>query len=174
MLVTLAVIAGPSYSVSEYSALHNLISELAAQNTPRNWLMASAFMALGAGIVIDGWRKQARHLWPFIAFGMLMALAGLFGHRPLSPTTQFVGWVHEAHSALATGAGISITLGFLWQSVRQQARRQRLVSALMAFVCVIFPLAMLWWPDWQGITQRAMYCMVFLWLWLRYPEKTDA
>lgn len=156
VLFTLAVITGPWYSVSEYSAVNNLISELAAQNTPRNWLMAAAFVALGAGIVVDGLRKPSIQLWPFVAFGILMALAGLFGHRPLSPTDQFVGWVHTAHSALATGAGICITLGFLWQAVRQQVQQQRVVSALMALVCVVFPLAMLWSPDWQGITQRAM------------------
>ena len=71
-----AVLAGPLYTVQGYSSVGNLISELAAQNTPGNFLMAGAFVILGAAIVADGVRVFHR---AFVAFGFFMALAGLFG-----------------------------------------------------------------------------------------------
>jgi len=65
---------GPLYTAQGDSPLVNVISELAAQNTPRNHLMAATFVALGAGLVYDGAKafhrsllKQARqcaHLGP--------------------------------------------------------------------------------------------------------------
>lgn len=171
LLFTLAVVAGPLYTVPEYSIVRNLVSELAAQNTPRNGLMAGAFVALGAGIAIDGLRGKASRAWPFVAFGILMALAGLFGHRPLGRDVPYVPWVHAAHSALATGAGICITAGFAWQAFRPSGPLRRLVAALLALACVGLPLAMLWHPSVQGATQRVMYALVFAWLWIRYPQE---
>lgn len=172
LLFALSVIAGPLYTVPEYSMVRNLISELAAQNTPRNWLMAAAFVALGTGIAVDGFRRRAPHWLPFMAFGILMALAGLFGHRPLDPEVPYVAWVHTAHSVLATGAGISITAGFIWQAFRRPGPFRRLACALLALVCVALPLLMLWHPSVQGATQRVMYALVFSWLWISYPKET--
>ena len=132
VLFVLAVAAGPLYTVSGYSAVGNLVSELAAQNTPRNVLMSGAFVALGVGIVVDGLRPFAPAQAPFIGFGVFMALAGLFGHRPISSGVPYAEWAHTAHSALATAAGISITVAFVWQAVRQLSRARRAVAAALA------------------------------------------
>lgn|SRR5512134_1373248 len=174
LIFILAVAAGPLYTVPGYSFTQNLISELAAQNTPRNWVMAVAILALGAGIVMDGARRVARQLVPFMAFGAFMGLAGLFGHKPIAADVPYVPWVHAAHSALATAAGFCITFAFIWQAVRQPSRRHRAVAGVLAVVCVAFPLAMLSFPAVQGAIQRTMYALVFVWLWVNYPGKTRA
>ena len=173
-LFTLAVVAGPLYTVPEYSAVRNLVSELAAQNAPRNWLMSTAFIVLGACIAADGAKRFARHLVPFMAFGLFMALAGLFGHKPINPDAAYVAWVHSAHSALATVAGVSITLALAWQAFRQPLPAQRAIAGALAVVCLALPLTMLWFPPLQGLVQRTMYALIFAWLWLNYPEKTHA
>lgn len=172
VLFVLAVAAGPLYTVPGYSAVGNLISELAAQNTPRNILMSGAFVALGVGIAVDGLRPFAPAQAPFIGFGVFMALAGLFGHRPISSGVPYAEWVHTAHSALATAAGISITVAFVWQAVRQPSLVRRAVAAALAVLCLVLPLTMLSFPAVQGAVQRLMYLLVFTWLWLHYPRST--
>ncbi len=174
LLFAATVIAGPLFTVPEYSAVRNLVSELGAQNTPRNWLMAAAFVALGTGIVIDGARRHAIHRLPFIAFGLLMALAGLFGHQPIAPSVPYIAWVHSAHLILATLAGVCITVALAWQAVRQPVQAQRAVAAGLAVACLALPLAMLQFPPVQGVIQRVMYALILAWLWVYYPAKTHA
>jgi hypothetical membrane protein len=169
VIFVLVVAAGPLYTAPGYSAVANLISELAAQNTPRNFLMSGAFMALGAGIVVDGLRPFSRARAPFVAFGIFMALAGLFGHRPITAGVSHVEWVHGVHSALGTAAGIAITIAFAWQALRQPTPAGRIVAGVLAVLCFALPLAMLSFPAVQGAIQRLMYLLAFAWLWLFYP-----
>jgi hypothetical protein len=158
--------------VPGYSAVGNLISELAAQNTPRNVFMSVAFVALGVGIAADGLRAFAVAQAPFIAFGVFMALAGLFGHRPITSGVPYAEWAHTAHSTLASAAGICITVAFVWQAVRQTSLVRRAVAAALAVLCLVLPLAMLSFPDVQGAIQRLMYLLIFTWLGLHYPRST--
>jgi hypothetical membrane protein len=169
-----AVIAGPLYTVSGYSPVRNLISELSAQSTQGNWLMSAGFVALGLCLAYDGVRAFSVHQLPFIAFGILMLLAGLFSHNPIAPEVPFVQWAHTAHSALATAAGISITIGLAWQAGTQQSVISRVVAGTLALVCLAFPLAMFRFPGVQGLVQRAMYVLVFAWLFHSYPLRTHA
>jgi hypothetical protein len=69
---------------------------------------------------MDGVRPFALHHIPFVAFGGFMALAGVFGHKPIDPQAPGVAWEHSAHSAMATAAGTSISIGFIWQAVIQR------------------------------------------------------
>ncbi|MGI9535971.1 MAG: hypothetical protein ACR2PB_02795, partial [Desulfocapsaceae bacterium] len=55
-IFTMAVVLGPLYTVSEYSVVSNLISELGAQHTQNNFIMFIAFILLGGCIAIDGLR----------------------------------------------------------------------------------------------------------------------
>jgi hypothetical membrane protein len=173
-IFAVAVVAGPLYTVPGYSAVANLISELGAQNTPRNFLMSSAFIALGAGIVADGFPKFHRALAPFVAFGIFMALVGFFGHKPINPDVAYAAWAHTAHGALATAAGVSITVGFAWQAFRHQGLGKRIAAMLLAVVSFGMPMAMLSFPQYQGAIQRVMYFLVFSWLWVYYPPSTHA
>lgn len=168
-----AVALGPSYTSAGYSPVVNVISELAAQGTPRNYLMASSFVALGAAIVVDGARAFRRALLPFIAFGLAFGAAGLFGHKPITAGVPYSGWVDAAHSALATVSGIALTVGFGWQAAAANVPRYRWLSAALAVACVGMPLLMLQAPQYQGLIQRAMYLFVFCWLWVFYPQLTD-
>ncbi len=170
----LAVAAGPLYTVSGYSSTSNLISELAAQHTQGNYIMAAAFIALGAAIVFDGSRSFERPLLPFMAFGCFMCLAGVFGHRPISPGVAYNALAHDAHGALATAAGISISVAFIWQALRQGSVGYRVLAASLAIACFALPLGMLAMPAHQGAIQRLMYVLVFLWLWFHYPRHSRA
>jgi hypothetical protein len=164
-----AVMAGPCYTVSGYSVAGNLISELAAQHTRGNFIMMAGFLALGSAMVADGVRRFQGPAVPFIAFGLCMALAGLFGHKPITASVPYSELAHQAHAALASLAGACITIGLVWQGLRYGTPRRRFVALALAVLCVALPLAMLGLPAYQGLIQRIMYLLLFAWLWLYYP-----
>lgn len=174
VLLVAVVALGPLYTAPGYSAIANVISELAAQNTPRNWLMSGAFVALGAAVAYEGIRDYRRALLPFIGFGLFFGAVGLFGHKPITPGVPFIPWVHDLHSGLATASGVALTVGFVWQAVRGHSTSYRLLAAALAVVCVALPLLMLASPPYQGAIQRLMYLAVFGWLWRYYPRQVDA
>jgi hypothetical membrane protein len=169
-----AVVLGPLYTAPGYSPIANTISQLAAQNTPHNYLMAISFLILGAAIIFEGVTRFRGPLVPFIAFGAFFGAAGVFGHRPISGDVPYSSWVDATHSALATLSGVALTLGFMWQALRARSAAHRLLSATLAAVCVVFPLLMLNASVYQGAIQRAMYLIIFAWLWAYYPNKTHA
>lgn len=173
-LFVVVVVIGPFYTAPGYSAVSNVISELAGQNTPRNYLMSVAFLALGASVAFDGLRFFRPALLPFISFGFLFGAAGVFGHKPFTAGAPYIGWVDALHSALATLSGVALTAGFVWQAVRATSRHHRTLAWVLAAVCVGFPLLMLTLPAYQGIIQRAMYLAVFAWLWAYYPRAGSA
>jgi hypothetical protein len=165
---------GPIYTAQGYSPVVNVISELAAQKTPRNYFMSAAFVALGMAVVYDGAKAFHRSLLPFMLFGIAFAAAGVFGHKPISDAVPYSAWLDAAHSTLATASGIALTVGFLWQAAAARPTAYRLLSAALAIVCVALPLLMLNLPGYQGLSQRVMYLLVFAWLWVFYPRRADA
>jgi len=170
LIFSAAAIAGPWYTVEGYSTVSNLISELGAQNTQNNLVMIGGFLVLGSGIAVDGFRWFGKRMIPFIMFGLFMALAGIFAHKPMSPSSPFREVFHQIHSGLATLAGISITVGLVWQAAITANSRQRGITAILAVLCLILPLCMLAFQDFQGIIQRIMYLLIFTWIWVYYPR----
>lgn len=164
----LAVVLGPLYTVAEYSVVTNLISELGAQHTQNNFIMIIAFIVLGGSIAIDGLRSFRLARLPFIIFGVAMAIVGLFPHKPLDTTINFNSTFHDIHGIIASVAGTVITVGFIWQGLRNNGC-QRMVCFYLAAVAIVFPLLMLNIPDFQGIIQRLMYLQILGWLWMKYP-----
>ena len=169
-----AALAGPWYTVDGYSTVSNLISQLGAQKTQNNWIMVIGFLSLGCGIIVDSIRRLSRRVLPFAAFGMFMALAGIFAHKPLSPVIQYNEFAHQAHSVLATLAGVSITVGLLWYAVAAASLRSRVTAIALAGLCLALPLCMLVFPDFQGLIQRLKYLLLFSWLWICFPFEINS
>lgn len=178
LVFALAVVLGPLYTVDTYSVISNLISELGAQHTKNNYIMVGAFIVLGVGVLFDGLKKYHVSLLPFILFGLLMAVVGVFPHKPLNHFLNFNQMYHNLHGIIAGVAGTIITIGFIWQGLRNK-RFSRIVCLYLAGVCFLFPILMLFFPSYQGIIQRGMYVQVFTWMWVKYPnnlvnkKKTD-
>lgn len=168
-IFTLAVVFGPLYTVAEYSVVANLISELGAQHTQNNFIMIIAFVILGGGIAIDGVRVFRFALLPFVFFGLVMAIVGMFPHKPLDTTLIYNSTLHTIHGILASVAGTVICIGFIWQGFRNDGW-QRMVCFYLAVVAIVFPILMLSFPTFQGIIQRVMYLQILGWLWINYPE----
>ena len=171
---SLAVATGTIYFGTNYCHTSNLISELGAQKTPYNYIMVSGFLILGIGLAINAAKKPSAAVIPFAMFGLFMAMAGIFKHKPVDPNQIYSITEHNLHSAAATFAGISITIGFVWQGIMQTRNMLKSVCFYLAFVCFAFPMLMLYFPSYQGIFQRLMYLQVFIWLWTFFPDKIIA
>jgi hypothetical membrane protein len=168
------VLAGPAYTVDGYSAVSNLISELGAQKTKNNYIMIFGFIALGSGIVTASLKQISHPQIPFMLFGLFMVAAGVFPHKPIDPALEYNATFHSLHGASAMLAGISITIGFVWQGVLSKQTGSKLICFYLAVVCFAFPVLMLKIPEYRGLVQRLMYVQVLGWIALKYPEKIVA
>jgi hypothetical protein len=169
LVFSAAALAGPWYTVSGYSVVSNTISQLAAQATENNFVMRAGFVALGLGILTDAIRHPRWSNAAFIAFGLFMSLAGLFGHKPIAPAVPFSPRTDSAHSALATLAGIAITVALASRGVQTIPGNRGVVTFALAMLCLVLPLGMTAFPAFQGLVQRVMYLCVFVWLWVYFP-----
>jgi hypothetical membrane protein len=174
LLFAVASLVGPLYTVDGYRSVANLISQLGAQNTQNNYIMIVGFIVLGIGLIADGFRNFSKPKIPFILFGLCMVLAGIMAHKPLDPTVPYSELMHQAHGALATLAGISITAGLLWQAFIVSKPLSRTIALILAILCLVLPLCMLAFQDIQGLIQRLMYLLMFTWIWVNYPGKIVA
>lgn len=171
IIFSIAILAGPFYSVPEYRLVSNTISELGAQQTPHNFFAIFGFLAFGLGIVLDWVRQPSRQTLPFMLFGLSMMIAGIFPHKPLGIGTPYNEVVDSIHSGAATLGGLFITLGFLTESVRTTSNKRRVITLALATLCFFLPLGMFSLPNLQGILQRIMFASVFLWFWFFFPEQ---
>jgi len=169
IVFALTVLFGPVFTVKEYSVISNLISELGAQHTKNNFLMIGAFLVLGGLISGDGIRKFRWSNFPFVLFGVFMAVVGLFPHRPLDPSLEYNQLFHDLHGIMASVAGTSLTIGFIWKGFLERNLRERIICFYLALVAIFYPILMLSFPDYQGILQRFMYLQILAWMWFKFP-----
>lgn len=168
-IFALVVLLGPLYTVQKYSFVSNLISELGAQHTPNNFIMISAFIALGGGIAFDGIKRFRKPILPFILYGLSMALVGIFPHKPIDATINYNALYHDLHGINASIAGTLMTIGLLWQGFVMNGLH-RIICFYMAGVSIIFPIFMLSFPNYQGIIQRVIYFQILGWVWFKYQD----
>jgi len=171
LLFALIVLLGPIYTVKDYSAISNLISELGAQKTQNNYIMIFGFIILGIGIFIDSIKNMSYAVIPFMLFGLIMVAVGISPHKPMDPNIEYSTTLHNLHGILATLAGISITIGFIWQGIKSKKTISKITCFYLAIVCFAFPMLMLAQNEFQGIIQRLMYLQIFIWIWVMFPNK---
>lgn len=173
LIFAAAILLGPFYTVDGYSVVANTVSQLGAQRTPNNVVAIIGFVAFGLGIVIEWLRHRSWATVPFLLFGVFVAAAGLLPHRPIDPAMPYNELVHRLHSVMATASGIAVTVGFLWQGIREGITKMRVCDFYMALICLVLPMTMFVMPEFQGLIQRLMYFQVFAWLWFVYPSRTS-
>lgn len=172
VLASMAIIVLPWATATGYDSLRHSISELAAQDAPHAWAMRLGFIALGLGVAADALgRLRAAPLVgvAFLVFAGGMVMAGIWSHRPIDPAAPFDARQDALHSVGATLAGFAFAAGALAQA-RAEVRLARRAACLGAFVAALgLPLAMLAWPMFGGLAQRAMFAICFAWLVVFLP-----
>ncbi len=169
LIFATTILLGPLYTVEGYSVIANTVSELGAQMTHNNFVAIIGFVAFGLGIVIEWLRHRMWATTPFLLFGIFIAAAGLSPHKPIDPAVAYNEIIHRLHSVMASTSGIAVTLGFIWQGLKENVMQKRWIDFYMAGICLIMPMAMFAIPEFQGLIQRLMYFQVFVWLWFFFP-----
>jgi hypothetical membrane protein len=156
-----------------YSWRDNTISELAAQGYERAWIMRVGFMGFGALIVLGAADRARRmrgsrlHLWrevPLVVYGLGILVAGIFSTAPFLPGVAYSAGEASVHSAVATLAGVGLSLAMLLHAATPGSTRQRILHlvalVLTTAISALFGMA----TAGAGIWQRCLYLVGFAWL----------
>lgn len=169
MLVSLIALAlAPSLMPESYSWVRQTTSESAAQGVPGAWLARLGFLLLGLAVTWMaatfelGWSFPARVMHG--AFGLLMVATAAFSTRSWLPNTPYDPVEDALHSFTATAMGFAFAIGVFL--VLLQRRRDPLGRGLdLVSVCaaVAIPIGMSTLPNWDGLLQRAMFAIAYVW-----------
>jgi hypothetical protein len=99
------------------------------------------------------------------SFGALLAAAATFSTRSWLPGASFDHTEDALHSVAATAMGFAFALGVVTVLVtdRHMGPGRRSVGITAVSAAVVLPLGMSLWPDVDGVLQRAMFAVAYLW-----------
>lgn len=158
-----------------YLWTQNSISELALQGHTYKWIMQAGLIGFGVlvmlavGQTIFKTRKMIYALLPVALYGFAVLLSGIFCAAPIDPAISYSVSEAQLHSALATTAGLSLSLAILWRIFAAANEREKRVHTI--FLIAVIGLSMLFGMAengtiaiGKGIVQRMLYLCGFFWL----------
>jgi Protein of unknown function (DUF998) len=166
-LFILAATVGPLVSHEDYSWISNTTSELAGQNMPNAWLMRLGFLGFGLATAVAAalkFRSAPLVYSALIAFGACMIAAAAWSHLPIDPALGGSRAEDNLHSVAASAMGVAFVAATglrLWPA---RVTRFDWLSALALAASVLLPLAMLTFPMIDGLLQRMMFAVSFVWI----------
>lgn len=164
----LALLLAPLQMPASYSWLHHTTSESAAQGIAGAWLARLGFLLFGLAVIWqtavlrDQWSLPVQLLLG--AFGVFMTAVAAFSARPWLADLPYDPVEDWLHSFAATGMGFAFALGVgvrWWH--RPWAAKWRIADLVAVAAAVLVPLAMSFLPDWDGLLQRLMFTIAYLW-----------
>ena len=164
----LALLLAPTQMPPSYDWLRHTTSESGAQGIAGAWLARLGFLLFGLAVLWettllrDEWSLPVQFFLG--AFGVFMTAVAAFSARPWLPDLPFDPVEDWLHSFAATGMGFAFALGVgvrWWQRPRQA--NQRLADLVAVAASIFIPLAMSFLPDWDGLFQRLMFTIAYLW-----------
>ena len=163
-----ALAAAPAFMPIGYSWLAHTTSESAAQGVPFAWMARAGFLLFGWAVLLlctpsrSPLSPAAR--WLLALFGAAMTAAAAFSHRPWDGA-PFDPLEDALHSWAATGMGFALVAGViarLLQRMRTHAKG-RTLDVMLVLVSTFVPLAMLALPAHEGLLQRGMFLLAYIW-----------
>jgi Protein of unknown function (DUF998) len=168
-LSALALAIAPAFMPAGYDWMGQTTSESGAQALAGAWVARLGFLTFGLAVILL--TVQARVAWPrgavwlHAGFGIAMTATAAFSHRPWSADVPFDAVEDALHSLAATGMGFAFAGGVVVRLV--QRRRQQVsgweldLAAVLA--ATLLPLAMRALPAQDGLLQRTMMLIAYLW-----------
>lgn len=158
-----------------YAWAQNTISELASQGHRHKWIMQLGFIGFGlllsGGLVLKSIDAKRIH-YPDILlglYGLAIIVTGFFCEKPIAATISYSVKEASIHSAFATVAGISLSLGMLGYLLMAATPSERVFHAV--FLALVVGFSMLFGLTenetigiGKGIVQRGLYLVSFVWL----------
>ena len=164
----LALLIAPLQMPASYSWLRHTTSESAAQGISGAWLARLGFLLFGLTVfwlsagLASKWTLPVRVLHG--AFGVFMTAVAVFSTRPWLPALTYDPVEDLLHTIAATAMGFAFAGGVglrLWQ--RPSGSKRRIVDLVAVAAAVAIPLAMTALPEWNGLLQRSMFTVAYLW-----------
>lgn len=164
----LALLLAPTQMPASYNWLQHTTSESGAQGINGAWLARLGFLLFGLAVLAE--TAVLHHIWPFPvrfflgAFGVFMTAVAAFSTRPWLPDLPFDPVENGLHSFAASGMGFAFALGVGWRWWQRPWRaKMRGVDLVMVVTAVFIPLTMFILSDWDGLLQRLMFTIAYLW-----------
>lgn len=154
-----------------YVPWHHTISELAAQGLAYAYLARGGLALWGvAAWCVAAERRSTTSLVVragLVGFGLGMAAAAVWSHRPWLPGVDYSAHEDQWHSVAASLAGTCIVLALSTYHLARCLRREPpdTLAWLAWGSAWLFPLLMVLMPEAAGAWQRSMFATVGLWLW---------
>ena len=164
-LFVLAIVVAHIFSANNYDWTKNTISDLGSQGYDRKLVMQIGFLAFGLtmtiGILLSGltWRTT-----PILIYGLCVGLTGIFCTKPFFQTDTYSVTQATLHSVLAQIAGLTFTLGILLQLFFTSNNNEKFIHIIFFVLVIGFSASFGLVKNYQGIFQRLLYLVSFIWL----------
>lgn len=161
----LAIVLAHIFATNNYDWTKNTISDLGSQGYDRKYIMQFGFLAFGltlsAGILFNGltWRTA-----PLLFYGLCIALTGVFCSKPFSDLDTYSETQSTIHSILAQSAGVAFSVGILTQIIFSADNNLKYVHLTFFILVIALSASFGLFKNYQGISQRFLYLISFIWL----------
>lgn len=165
VLFIISIVIAHLFSTMGYNWTKNTISDLGAQGYPRKFIIQAGFLSFGItlalGIIIDGltWKSL-----PILIYALCVALTGIFCTKPFFEVSSYSMWQSHLHALFAQVAGVAFSLGILLQLFSTPHIPLKYIHLTFFLLVIGLSLTFGLVTNYQGITQRVLYLVSFIWL----------
>ncbi len=166
-----AMAIAPFLSHPEYSSLAHTTSELGGQSMPNAWIMNGGFLAYGLGVACGALSRLRKT--PALAAVMLLFAGALAGTAVFSAGSAAFRLPHDPvedalHSFFSGLVGTAFALACAIRLFAPGGNRRDRTSWLGLVASAAVPLAMTRLPGLDGLLQRGMFAISFVWFWREF------
>jgi len=172
------IIVAHLFTPEEYHWKTNTISDLAAQNYNKAWIMRAGFIAFGLlmniGLFIKFYQTKIINYGDILImiYATSVLLTGFFSTAPFDGTQNYSVTSDKLHSMFAQVAGFALSLGILAYLIKSPSQEK---TFHLIFLILIIGLSGLFGlskndviSQSNGIIQRVLYFVGFTWMWTVY------
>lgn len=164
-----ALALAPAFIPESYSWVSHTTSESAAQGVHGAWLARAGLLLFGLSVL--GLAAVARSAWGRWAtvfhcvFGVGMTATAAFATRSWEAGARFDVTEDALHGVASTVVGFAFAMGVLAVGFRRDAdrRRKRFLDVVAIAASVVLPVSMAIWGEADGVFQRTMFLVAYLW-----------
>lgn len=178
LYVVFVILIAHFFSLAEYHWTTNTISDLAAQNYHKAWIMRAGFIGFGLllniGLFIKFYQTKKINYADILImiYATSVLLSGFFSTTPFDGTQNYSITSDKLHSIFAQVAGFALSLGIFAYLIKSPSQEK---TFHLIFLILILSLSSLFGLSKNdvislsnGIIQRVLYFVGFTWMWIVY------
>lgn len=164
-----ALLLAPMALPESYSWVDHTTSEAGAQGVGGAWVARTGFVIFGlsvlwiAAICAKRWGRTATVA--HAVFGVSLVAVAVFSHRSWLPDAAYDQTEDVLHSLAATLMGFAFALGVLVLALKRNREDQpwRVLDITALSASAVLPLGMTLFATIDGLLQRLMFLVAYLW-----------